>query len=307
MAVSSAFGLRPSGSKTWPRVNNMTPYHELVAQYSDLLKQGRSFPLGTFQPPPRPALKPGAPKALFFAPHPDDECIVGGMAMRLMRQAHMQLINVAVTLGSKKERQPGRLKELQDACHYLGFELVSTGQNGLERINPKTREQDPGHWAACVQIIGGIMQKHLPRVILFPHDRDWNSTHIGTHFLVMDALKQMPTSYECYLVETEFWGAMTDPNLMVEISDEDLADMMAATTFHVGEVKRNPYHLSLPAWMMDNVRRGSEVAGGQGGAAPDFTFAVLYRLRKWTGGEAKKLFEGGKQVPCSMNVGELFA
>jgi hypothetical protein len=59
--------------------------------------------------------------------------------------------------------------------------------------------------------------------------------------------------------------------------------------------------------MMDNVRRGSEVACGQGGAAPDFTFAVLYRLRKWSKGQATKTFEGGKQVPLSMNVGELFA
>ena len=141
---------------------------------------------------------------------------------------------------------------------------------------------------------------------MFPHDRDWNSTHIGTHFLVMDALQQMPARFECYLVETEFWGAMDDPNLMVEISLEDLADMIAATTFHVGEVKRNPYHLLLPAWMMDNVRRGSEVAGGQGGAAPEFAFAVLNRLRKWSGGRAQRLFEGGKQIPCSMNVGELF-
>ncbi len=226
--------------------------------------------------------------------------------MRLMRQAHMHVVNVAVTLGSKKERQTERLKELQDACRYLGFELVSTGPNGLERINVKTREQDAKHWAGCVQVIREIIEIHLPRVVLFPHDRDWNSTHIGTHFLVMDALKQMPASFECYLVETEFWGAMSDPNLMVEISAEDLADMMAATTFHVGEVKRNPYHLSLPAWMMDNVRRGGEVACGQGGTAPEFPFAVLYRLRKWSRSQANQLFEGGKQVPCSMNVRELF-
>jgi hypothetical protein len=93
---------------------------------------------------------------------------------------------------------------------------------------------------------------------------------------------------------------------MVELNSDDVADMIAATTFHVGEVQRNPYHLSLPAWLMDNVRRGAEVAGGQGGAAPDFAFAALYRLRKWTGREPKKIFEGGKQVPSSSNVRELF-
>lgn len=285
----------------------MTPYHKLASQYASLLQQGRSFPLGTFEPALRPKLPANAPTALFFAPHPDDECISGGLALRLLRQAQMRVVNVAVTLGSKKERQAERLQELQHACQYLGFELVPSAPNGLERINPKTRDQDPEHWGRCVHVIRGIIEKFQPRILLFPHDRDWNSTHIGTHFLVMDALQQMPASFECYLVETEFWGAMSDPNLMVEISAEDLADMMAATTFHVGEVKRNPYHLLLPAWMMDNVRRGSEVAGGQGGAAPEFAFAALYRLRKWSNGRAKKPFQGGKQVPCSMNVSELFA
>ena len=284
----------------------MTPYHKLVTDYARLLKKGRSYPLGTFEAAPRPEIPANAPKALFFAPHPDDECIVGGMAVRLMRQAHMKLINVAVTLGSKKERQQERLRELQDACNYIGFGLETTAPNGLEKISPKTREQDPKHWAACVKIIKGLIDKHQPKVVLCPHDRDWNSTHIGTHYLVMDALKLMPASYECYVVETEFWGAMTDPNLMLEISAEDLADMIVATTFHVGEVNRNPYHLLLPPWMMDNVRRGGEVVGGQGGAAPDYTFAVLYRLRKWSKGQLTKMFEGGKQVPLSMNVGELF-
>jgi LmbE family N-acetylglucosaminyl deacetylase len=284
----------------------MTPYHKLVSDYARLLKEGRSFPLGTFKSAPRPEIPANAPKALFFAPHPDDECIVGGMAVRLMRQAHINLINVAVTLGSKKERQQERLRELQDACNYIGFGLETTAPNGLERISPKTREQDPKHWGACVKIIKGLIEKHQPKVVLCPHDRDWNSTHIGTHYLVMDALKQMPASYGCYVVETEFWGAMTDPNLMLEISAEDLADMIAATTFHVEEVKRNPYHLLLPPWMMDNVRRGGEVVGGQGGAAPDYAFAVLYRLRRWSKGQVTKVFEGGKQVPLSMNVGELF-
>lgn len=38
------------------------------------------------------------------------------------------------------------------------------------------------------------------------------------------------------------------------------------------------------------------MVGGQGGPAPDFTFAVVYRLRKWSKGPTKKIFEGGKLV-----------
>ena len=284
----------------------MTPYHKLVSEYLRLLKEGRNLPLGTFKPVGRPEIAADTPKALFFAPHPDDECIAGGLAVRLLREQRMNVMNVAVTLGSRKDRQAARFHELENACNYLGFKLVSTGPNGLEKINPGTREQDRAHWANCVEVIRGILAEHKPTVIMFPHDRDWNSTHIGTHFLIMDALKQMPASFECYLVETEFWGAMSDPNLIVEISGEDLADMMAATSFHVGEVQRNPYHLSLPGWMMDNVRRGGEVAGGQGGAAPDFAFAILYRLRMWKNGQPVKLFDGGKQIPSSINIGSLF-
>jgi LmbE family N-acetylglucosaminyl deacetylase len=284
----------------------VNPYKRFVSEYAGLVEGGKSYPLGNFEPARRPELAPDAPKALFFAPHPDDECIVGGLALRLMREARMNLINVAVTQGSKKERQAERLQELEAACKYIGFGLVTTGPHGLEKINPRTREQDIEHWANCVKVIANVLAGQQPRVILFPHEHDWNTTHIGTHFLIMDALKQMPAGFECFLVETEFWGQMTTPNLMIEISAEDLAEMITATTFHVGEVTRNPYHLLLPAWMLDNVRRGTELVGGQGGAAPDFTFAALYRLRKWRHGRVEEVLQGGKLVSQSENIGELF-
>jgi len=284
----------------------MTHYHKLVDQYVRLLAESKSFPLGGFPPASRPDIPPDAPKAIFLAPHPDDETIAGGLALRLLREAGMNVINVAVTQGSKKERQAERFRELQNACKYIGFGLQATGPNGLERVNPTTRKSEPEHWANCVKTIANILTIHQPRVIFFPHEHDWNSTHIGAHFLVMDALKRMPTEFECYLVETEFWGQMADPNLMVEISADDLADLIAATTFHVGEVKRNPYHLLLPAWMMDNVRRGTELVGGQGGTAPDFNFAALYRLLKWRQGGIVEVLAGGKSFPASANAGTLF-
>ena len=285
----------------------MNPYQTFVSDFANLVEKARSFPLGTFDPVPRPALPAGAPKALFFAPHPDDECITGGPALRLMREAGMEAINVAVTLGSKKERQAGRLQELQNACRYLGFGLVTSAPLGLERVTVKSREQDPNHWSACVGAIARIIESHRPRVVLCPHERDWNSSHIGTHFLVMDALRQVGPGFECHVVETEFWGQMDDPNLMLEISEPDLADLITAITFHVGEVARNPYHLLLPAWMMDNIRRGGELVGGQGGAAPDFAFAVLGRLSRWKQGRLARPFEGGRLLSRSADLRSFFA
>jgi LmbE family N-acetylglucosaminyl deacetylase len=284
----------------------MNPYQEFVSRFADAIQGAKSFPLGGFAPAAKPSLPPHSPKALFFSPHPDDECISGGIALRLLREAQMNVLNVAVTQGSKKERQAERLHELKGACNYIGFGLVTTGPSGLEGIHPRTRTQDPGHWSASVETITDILEQHRPRVIMFPHEHDWNSTHIGTYFLVMDALKQMPADFEPFLVETEFWGQMNDPNLMVEISAQDLTDMICALTFHVGEVQRNPYHLLLPAWMLDNVRRGAELVGGQGAAAPDFTFAALNRLRRWRGGKVENVFDGGKLISARTNIGDLF-
>jgi len=284
----------------------MTPYRKFVDQYAHLLADRKAFPLGGFAALSRPKLAPDAPNALFFAPHPDDECIVGGLALRIFREAGMNLIDVAVTQGSNKDRQTERLRELQNACNYIGFGLLPTGPNGLDKINPRARQDESDHWRKCVKVIADILKAQKPRVILFPHEHDWNTTHIGTHFLVMDALAMMSSDFACYLVETEFWGQMAQPNLMVEISADNLADMIAATTFHVGEVTRNPFHLLLPAWMMDNVRRGSELVGGQGGPAPDFTFAALYRLRRWHRGKVVEVFKTGKFVAASENAGDLF-
>ncbi|MDB6021846.1 MAG: bacillithiol biosynthesis deacetylase BshB1 [Pedosphaera sp.] len=283
----------------------MNPYHHLVSEYARFAKEGKSYPLGKFARLPRPDLLANAPKALIFSPHPDDEVIIGGLALRLMRESGWNVINVAVTQGSKKERQAERLAELKACCDCIGFGLVQTAPSGLEKVNVKTREQDPAYWANSVKVIADILAKHQPRAILVPHEADSNSSHIGTHFLVMDALKSLPANFTCHVVETEFWGAMTTPNLMVEISPRDLGDLLTALTFHVGEVQRNPYHLSVPAWMQDNVRRGAELVGAQGGAAPDYVFATLYRLRKWSEGRLVKHFEGGRLLSANEKAGEL--
>ncbi len=284
----------------------MNPYHHLVSEYARFAKAGKRYPLGGFPKCPRPRVADDAPKVLIFSPHPDDEAVIGGLALRLLREAKWNVLNVAVTLGSKKARQAERLKELKACCDCIGFGLVQTAPNGLERVNLKTREQEPAFWAQSVKGIAGIFSKEKPHVIFFPHEADRNTTHIGTHFLVMDALRTLPANFSCLTVETEFWSAMALPNLMVEVSPQDLGDLITALTFHVGEVKRNPYHLSLPAWMVDNVRRGSELVGGQGGTAPDFTFATLYRLQRWTHGKVERVCEGGRSLGAKESPASLF-
>ena len=293
------------------------PFRKFVFEHARLFQSGKKLPLGCPQKYPRhPRVPASAPIALIFSPHPDDECIVGGLALRLLREAKWNVINVAVTLGGKKERRAARLRELKDACDFLGFGLAVAD---WEDINPVARRKNSLNWRAAVKTVAEILAEQRPRVIFLPHEGDGHGTHIGTHFLVLDALKTLPAGFKCHVVETEFWGQMTDPNLLVESGTEDVGDLVAALACHVGEVRRNPYHARLSAWMMDNVRRGAELvggpsprrsgfvhAGGQRGAAPDFTFATIYRHRQWSHGRLTNELRSGRFLSHSENAAKLF-
>jgi hypothetical protein len=58
--------------------------------------------------------------------------------------------------------------------------------------------------------------------------------------------------------------------------------------------------------MMDNVRRGAELVGGQGSAAPQFAFATLYRLRRWADGRLQELLERGQLLSSKDDLSNLF-
>jgi LmbE family N-acetylglucosaminyl deacetylase len=284
----------------------MNPYQTFITELARLFRQSATLPLGGFTAPPSPPAAPSAPKALVFSPHPDDEVVMGGLPLRLQRELHWNVCNVAVTQGSNKARQLERLKELQECCAYLGFGLIQTSERGLEGVKLETREKAPSEWGRAVARLAEILSQERPRAIFFPHDDDWNSTHIGTHHLVADALRQFEHDFTCLTVETEFWGAMDTPNLLIESSEQDVIDLVTALTFHVGEVKRNPYHLRLPAWLMDNVRRGGELVGGQGGTPPGFLFGTLYRLRRWQDGKFETVLDRGRFVSRTEDLLGLF-
>lgn len=283
------------------------PFVAFVEAMSATVSMASSIPLGVHAPKEKPVIPAGARKILFWAPHPDDECIMGALLLRMYREMLMQAVNVAVTLGSNRSRQAARLKELQGACEFIGFELLPMNlPTGLEKVTLDTRDNNVPAWNLMVNMVVQILTEQNPHTIFFPHVEDANSTHIGVHHLLMNALARMPVDFKCFVVETEFWRPMAKPNLMVEVSEADLADLIAALTFHKVEVERNPYHLRLVAWMMDNVRRGAELVGVQGGKAPDFKFATLYRLLKWSNCQLAPLYEGGRVLGVDESPNTLF-
>lgn len=261
-----------------------SPQLDFVKAHAALLGQ-TSLPaikaLNGLTLPPRPPLAADAPVALLFSPHPDDECITGALPLRLMREAGYRVINLPVTLGSNPRRIEEREHELQRACAWLGFDVQEIEPEGLSHINAHARDKEPEAWAEKVEDVAEIIARLKPALVICPNDDDGHATHIGTHHLVTDALAH--EGHACWLIQTEFWRAMEHPNLLVESSLRDTADLITALSCHVGEIKRNPYHLRLTSWMADNVRRGSELIGGTGMPAANFAFGTLYRMDRFDG------------------------
>ena len=86
-----------------------------------------------------------APKALVFAPHPDDELLTGGLSLRLLRERGFAVIDVAVTLGSSVERRSGRLVRVAGRLRLHRFRVWPTptepvwrGSIGLTRTRSGT-------------------------------------------------------------------------------------------------------------------------------------------------------------------------
>ncbi len=283
----------------------MNKYLKYVQALSLTFDKAVDYKLGGLKPCFVPEIAPDAPKVLIFAPHPDDECLIGGLPLRLLRESKWQVFDVPVTLGSNKERKEERLEELKGAMDYLGFGIKPLTAFGFDKINLAGRDSDPDNWDSATERVAAMLLEEEPELIVFPHELDWNSTHIGVYYLMVDAMKKLPEGFSCRVLLTQFWGEIYNPNVMVEVTEEDLSDLVAATTFHVKEVERNPYHLRLPAMMLDAVRRGGEVVGGQGGNVPNYKFATNYLLKEWRNGELvdcleKGLFIGKDEDPAKL-------
>ena len=220
---------------------------------------------------------------LIFAPHPDDECIVGALPLRLQQEAGWRVSNVAVTLGSNPERRESRWAELQDACRVLGFDCIRVGAEGLSDVRADTAERQPRLWQGHVDSIAALLAKHRPALVLAPHALDDNPSHRGVYRLVSEALAA--ARLDTVLAHTEFWSTQATPNALVQTGLADTARLIAALERHAGEIERNPYHLRLPAFLADAVRRGGELVLGAGEAPPDFAFATLYRLVAYRAGQ----------------------
>jgi len=246
----------------------MNAWRKLVQAYEQALRVPLPAPISNLKSQiQNPKSKiPNSPTALLFSPHPDDECITGALPLRLQREMGWRIVNIAITLGSDPARREARRAELHAACSILGWETIVLGWD--------LRTADD----ARVPALAALIREYRPAAIFYPHAADAHPAHLETHRLATAAAAAVPEAASLIHVQTEFWHPMAEPNLLAECPPDDLALLIEALSCHAGEVARNPYHLRLPAWMIDNVRRGAERVHGPGSPAPGFPFGTLYHV-----------------------------
>ena len=232
-------------------------------------------------------------EVFIVSPHPDDEVFQAMLAIRLRDEIPgLNVLNIAVTLGSDPKRKSGRLSEVSNSCDFLEFynRILLDGNPDLDGLDCYSLA-----YGLAIYEIRMRLLNEPPKLIIIPHEYDRHPTHIKTHKLVMRALNLMPKTFCCGLIQTEFWGELTEPNLLVELSREHVGTLMAALLFHEGEIARNPYHLRLPDLLSNNVRR-AEIVGGMGCDIPNFEYGAICRFDKWKNGMIEPVLEREKFI-----------
>jgi N-acetylglucosamine malate deacetylase 1 len=230
--------------------------------------------------------------ALILAPHPDDESITGLLPLRLQEECGFKVIVIPITWGSRLERQSARKREMKAACAQLEF--------GLRYL------KEPPDSEARIRELSDRILRLSPTVIFMPHLKDGHATHQQAHRMGVAALDLSPNQ-RFHVVETEYWHPLARPNLMVAADEADLASLCGALSCHKGEITRNDYAARLPAWMIDNVRRGSELVRGAGTSALPIEYATLYRARRRERQGWRAEFQRGRVIESSEELGALAA
>lgn len=210
-------------------------------------------------------------KILILPPHPDDECLMAGLPLRAHEEWGSEVSVLPFGFGSKPERRAERLSELTHAVAKLGFRLIpgSADSPGLPELSATG--------------LAEILKREEPDALILPHPDDGHETHRRCARLGREvaAIYAAASGRRLELFETGYWQDLPDPDVIVPLGSGQVIQMGEALLEHSGEISRNPYHLSLPAHLIDQARKGSERVGGSGSRPdPATVFASLYRRRR---------------------------
>lgn len=221
------------------------------------------------------------PQVVLCSPHPDDELLTGLLPLRLKEEAGAKVTNIALTLGSNRDRRQERWAELERACAVVGFAVrLAREPEGFLDMTATARGRDSVGWQAAMETLAVLLAELRPDLLLFPHAADRHPAHIGAHFLALAAALKYSRvmSTTVLIAETGYWQPHAVPNLLVGGTVEQVALLITGLAEHRGEMVRFPYHRALPARMIDTVRSCGELLRGYGNRLPAALFGESYAL-----------------------------
>ena len=189
---------------------------------------------------------------------------MGGCALRMQEEWGARVTVVPFSYGSNVSRKAARAQELKEAVAVLGFDLFDPRKNSaMEKLT-------------SAEFLEAV-KKIDPEIIISPHAEDRHPAHIEAHLLAASVVSFAQSKIRW--IQTEYWQAAVTPNFFVPLSTAHVVKIGEALMKHTGEVSRNPYHLSLPAWYMDQARRAQElISSGMGGIGSTFIFGQILKL-----------------------------
>jgi hypothetical protein len=168
------------------------------------------------------------PTALLLSPHPDDELLGCPAHLFGLRDAGWRIVNVALSLGKREERRPGRLLELERACERAGFELIA----------------EPDGRAVPVERVLELARRFDTRLLVAPSPHDDHPAHESAGRLALASVRA-GAAQRLWL-----WGLWADiamPNSLCVFDVERLDEIAQALSAHVGELDRNDFSRLLRA------------------------------------------------------------
>lgn len=251
-----------------------------IAQAEAHWEKGRHLPVPDAETfPPQPSGDPARGEVWILAPHPDDECLMAPYALDWQAKTGGRVVVIPLSLGSDPQRQAARREELVAACRVLGAELHWAGDLEARVLRPGFGKTDEG--ADLLTQLDQRASLHPVEGLLFPHAADGHPAHQAT-FEIGQALAGLWAKTLSWTAQTEYWFPLEKPNVLWPVSTVVATRCLAALLCHQGELQRNPYQATYPAWLMDNVRRGAErlTGNGPGQAAPGFPFGQLLTVTR---------------------------
>jgi LmbE family N-acetylglucosaminyl deacetylase len=266
-----------------------------VEHFAELYESGQHLPGFPDEVPESQTLPlhAGRHDIIICSPHPDDETLNGALPLRL-KKGNTRILNLAMTLGSNPVRQEERKAELAAACRILGFDCQLVCEpSGFTNPTYGMAENDGAARQQRIDILVRHFKREMPALIICPHAKDGHPVHEEVHHLALAAARQHTQNEkrQVLVAETEFWHPMTEPNLLIGLTPATIARLIVALLCHRGEIARHPYHLNLPARLMDNVRRGREIKRSDA-PEPRCTFMEIYRLSRLDRGRLQKMKKG---------------